>query len=107
MTIIGVPWAVETKPGLRALSGSISPTPISCGEEKKFELLVTCFLKLLYVVAENIEQHYIIRTEGPLDEKDATIGEGLYLVASLVARIVAVGFLPWKQDRFNNNNNNN
>lgn len=37
---------------------------------------------------------FSVRTEGPLDENDATIGEGLYLAASAVARIVAVGFLP-------------
>ena len=36
---------------------------------------------------------FSVRPEGPLDEKDATIGEGLYPVTSVVARIVAVGFL--------------
>jgi len=36
---------------------------------------------------------FSVRLEGPLDEKDATIGEGLYLATSAVGRIVAVGFL--------------
>jgi hypothetical protein len=36
---------------------------------------------------------FSVRLEGPLDEKDATIGAGLYLETSVVGRIVAVGFL--------------
>jgi hypothetical protein len=36
---------------------------------------------------------FSVRLEGPLDEKEATIGAGRYLGTSIVGRIVAVGFL--------------
>lgn len=42
---------------------------------------------------------FSVRPEGPLEEKDATIGEGLYLLTSAIGRIVAVEFLPWMDDR--------
>ena len=43
----------------------------------------------------NTLRMFSVRLEGPLDEKEATIGEGLYLLTSVVERIVAVGFLSW------------
>jgi len=42
---------------------------------------------------KNTLRMFSVRLEGPLDEKDATTGEGLYLTTSAVGRIVAVGFL--------------
>lgn len=36
---------------------------------------------------------FSVSREGPLDEKYATTGAGLYLGTSTVGRIVAVGFL--------------
>ena len=42
---------------------------------------------------KNTLRMFSVRLEGPLDEKDATIGEGLDLATSVVGRIVAVGFL--------------
>ena len=40
-----------------------------------------------------------VRLEGPLDDKDATTGEGLCLGTSTVGRIVAVGLLSWRHHR--------
>ena len=36
---------------------------------------------------------FSVSSAGPLDEKNATAGAGLYLGTSTVGRIVAVGFL--------------
>ena len=59
----------------------------------RFELMDEMKTSYRNVGQKNTLRTFSVRLEGPLDEKDATIGEGLDLATSVVGRIVAVGFL--------------
>jgi len=59
----------------------------------RFELMDEMKTSYRNVGQKNTLRTFSVRLEGPLDEKDATIGEGFNLETSVVGRIVAVGFL--------------